>query len=90
MTFRVPDDVPNRHTTAQLPEGERAAGTICVRLWDPNGDLVVHEHHVPVDQEGVLELPMPDDPAPGEWTLARGHLLRSMTLLPLAPGGHRG
>ncbi len=85
MTFTVPTDVPDRHTTAQLPEGERAAGTICLRLFDPNGRLTVHAHREPVDGDGVMNIPLPDDAAPGTWTLMRGVLLRSMFLLPKAP-----
>lgn len=83
MTFVVPDDVPNRHTTAQLPDDERAEGTICLRLIDPVGTVVVHEHRHPVDRDGVMAIPLPDDATPGTWRLERGHLLRSMVLLPL-------
>lgn len=82
LSFIVPDDVPDRHTTAQLPPDERAAGTVRVRLTDPAGELVV-DVDVDVDSDGVLELPMPDEPTPGRWTLERGVLLRSMILLPL-------
>lgn len=83
MTFLVPDEVPNRHTTAQLPPDEQAAGDICLRLFDPHGTLVVHEHRWPVSSEGILDLPLPDNAAPGRWTLMRGPLIRSMILLPL-------
>jgi hypothetical protein len=85
VAFRVPDDVPHQHVTAQLPEGERVAGTCCIRLYDPTGLLAVHEHRAPVDAEGVIDLAamLPPGMTPGVWTLKRGPLLRSMTLLPL-------
>lgn len=83
-SFVVPDDVPNRYRTAQLTPDERVAGHVHVWLYDPDGELVV-DQELDVDGDGVLELPIPDDPAPGRWTLDRGVLLRSMTLLPLGP-----
>lgn len=84
VTFLVPDDVPRRYTTAQLPPDERVPGTVKVKLYNPAGELV-SSGDVVVDADGVLTIPLPDDPAPGRWALERGILLRSMTLLPLGP-----
>lgn len=86
VSFIVPTQVPEKHTTAQLDPGDHAAGRVRLRLMNPGGVVVV-DQDVDVDSDGVLAIPLPDDPAPGRWTLERGVLLRSMTLLPLRPTG---
>jgi hypothetical protein len=80
--FDVPGDVPGRHTTGQLPEGERAAGRVTFRLRR-RGELI-REGELEVDREGVVDLPVEDGDEPGAYSLEVGPLLRSMTLLPLA------
>ena len=82
VSFIVPDEVPAKHTTAQLPPDERAVGHVHVWLYGPDDELVL-EGDVDVDADGVLAIPLPDDSAPGRWTLDRGVLVRSMFLLPL-------
>lgn len=82
--FRVPDDVPRRYVTGQLPEDERAPGTVSYRLLRDGGDEV-RAGTLEVDANGVVQLPVSEDDAPGEYALEVGVLLRSMFLLPLAP-----
>lgn len=72
--FDVPDDVPGRHTTGQLPEGERAAGTVRFKLRR-SGELV-REGDLAVDADGVVDLPVLEDDQPGSYTLE---------LLPMRP-----
>lgn len=79
ISFVVPTDVPERHTTAQLPPMERIRGHVHLRLYAPDGTLAV-ERTVPVDETGTLTIPLPDDPAPGRWELDRSIVLRTYTL----------
>lgn len=86
LWLTLPDDADeDGRRTGQLPEGERAPGTIALRITDDaTAAVVLEESRWPVLDDGVLELPL-EGLAPGRYRVEVGNVLvRSMMLLPLA------